>query len=71
MGNSNLSVLPSDIEPQRVVIDSRLILLHPEFNFEEKELKLPFDLALIQLPEPIEFNGIYNHLYLYTFNMNL
>ncbi len=49
-------VVPS--EPQRVVIDSRSIFPHPEFNFEEEEQKLSVDLALIKLPEPIKVNGI-------------
>ena len=52
---SNSGPIPS--EPQRVVIKSRLILPHPDFKFEELEGKLPADLALIQLPDPIEFNG--------------
>lgn len=46
-------------EPQRVIIDSRsLILPHPELNFEEEEQKLSVDLALIKIPEQIELNGI-------------
>ena len=49
-------IVPS--EPQRVVMYSRLILPHPDFKFEELEgTSLPADLALIQLPNPIEFNG--------------
>ena len=55
MSNS-FPVVPG--EPQRVVIDSRLILLHPEFNFEEEEQKLSVDLALVKLQIPIEFDGI-------------
>ncbi len=56
MSNS-FPLLPD--EPQRVVIDSCFIHPHPEFNFEEEELKLSVDLALIKLLNPIEFNGIY------------
>lgn len=45
-------------EPQRVVMKSRLLLPHPDFKFEGLDGTLPADLALIQLPNPIEFNGI-------------
>ncbi len=45
------------VEPQRVVIDSRLILHHPDYNPAEMIASLPADLALIKLPFPIEFNG--------------
>ena len=49
-------IVPS--EPQRVVMYSRLILTHPDFNFKElEETSLTADLALIKLPNPIEFNG--------------
>ena len=44
------------VEPQRVVIDSRLLLHHPEYNPAEMAASLPADLALIKLPFPIEFN---------------
>jgi len=57
---SNSGPIPG--EPQRVVIKSRLILPHPDFKFEELEVKLPADLALIQLPDPIEFNGTQCHI---------
>lgn len=56
MSNSN-SIVPS--EPQRVVMYSRLILPHPSFSFEELEgTSFPADMALIRLPNPIEFNGM-------------
>ncbi len=45
-------------EPQRVVMTSRLILPHPDFNFEVLGASLPADLALIKLPTPVQFNGI-------------
>lgn len=33
------------IEPQRVVIDSQLIILHPDFSFAELKGTLPNNLA--------------------------
>ena len=59
LGAVNMAYKPSKlvVEPQRVVIDSRPILHHPDYNPAEMVASLPTDLALIKLPFPIEFNG--------------
>ncbi len=49
MNMNDASDVPSPVtsnEPQRVFIDSRLIILHPDFSFAELEGTLPNDLAL-------------------------
>lgn len=47
----------SETEPQRKVVSKGQLFLHPKWDVNKTNEMIPYDLALIRLPEPITFNG--------------
>lgn len=47
----------NETEPQREMIKTWQLFFHPQWDARKTKERIPYDLALIRLPEPITFNG--------------